>query len=649
MRRLPFLLLALLTASTPLAQSHTFIGPNEGCEDMGMAGNAWQCPFNWSAGTAPESSSTVFINADEVAGVFSSAAVAGLILEGFSTDLRTAGSLQVTNAFEWRGGTIETNGTVSISSIGTISGSSGKRLRATDLRIDATGIVTWTGGQIFIDGDATVDNRGTFDARADADFLLNSSGDQPPFFLNRSTGRLAREAGDGTVLFRGNLRNEGGLIEVRSGTLRIDDNSSRPAVLLGGTYTATPDGTLLLRRAVISGTLSGTPNGFVGTENGTIIEIDETATLDFDGEGFQWAGGFFRDGTVTNAGLVRINSNFHDVENATFRNEGTILHEDGDVRLRTATFENAGLFDVMTTDRFALGATTFGTTEFINDAGGTIRLSISDESRVTTTLRNRNGGVIELGDGRLFMNTNSALDLQPGSILRGNGTVDPLSGNETTVAGIIEPGQSPGTLTYDNDRFQPFAPTVDAVLDIEIGGPTPGTEHDQIVVPGSVELGGTLRVTLLDDFMPSPGDRFLIIPPPTDAASTVTGSFDVLDLPDGLTATVEASVADGIELVIGMNTASEDDALPTAFALRSAAPNPFATTTALPYDVPEAANVRVEAFDVLGRRVAILVNETRPAGRFEAELDGRALPSGVYIVRLATDHGTHTRRVTLLR
>jgi len=619
---------------------------------MGMAVNAWQCPFNWSAGTAPESGSTVLVNADEVAGVFSSAAVAGLIVEGGTTDLRTAGSLQITNAFEWRGGNIETNGTVSIASIGSITGSSGKTLTATDLRIDATGIVTWTGGTIFVVA-GTVDNRGTFDARADASFLLNASGNQPPAFLNRNTGRLAREAGDGAVLFNANLRNEGGLIDVQSGTLRLTTSSSRPPVLLGGTYTATPDGTLIFRDAVISGTLSGTPNGFVGTENGSRIEIDETAMLDFDGEGFQWAGGFFQDGTITNAGLVRLNNLNRDIENATFRNEGEMTSEAGTTRLRFATFENAGLLDIQTEGPFLTAVTTGGTTSFVNQDGGTLRLSNPNQSQLSTALVNESGGVIDIGEGTLFIGSNSSVDLQPGSVVQGSGTLDFFSSDPTpeTLAGIIRPGSSLGTLTFVSNRFQPYAPTADGVLDVEIAGPTPGTEYDQFIVPGSVELDGTLRVRFLDGFMPSPGDRFVLIPPPTESQTTVTGNFAALDLPDGITATVEADAATGVELVIGAGTDSAGgaDALPTAFALRTPHPNPFSGVATVSYETPEAARVTLELFDVLGRRVAVLVDEDRSPGTFETALDGRALPSGVYLVRMTAGGTVRTRRVTLLR
>jgi hypothetical protein len=59
--------------------------------------------------------------------------------------------------------------------------------------------------------------------------------------------------------------------------------------------------------------------------------------------------------------------------------------------------------------------------------------------------------------------------------------------------------------------------------------------------------------------------------------------------------------------------------------------------------------VRLAVYDVLGREVAVLVDGERPAGRHEAVLDGRMLPSGVYLVRLAAGGEVRTRAVTLAR
>ncbi|MEP0546336.1 MAG: endonuclease [Rhodothermales bacterium] len=91
-------------------------------------------------------------------------------------------------------------------------------------------------------------------------------------------------------------------------------------------------------------------------------------------------------------------------------------------------------------------------------------------------------------------------------------------------------------------------------------------------------------------------------------------------------------------------------AAPAVDALEAAYPSPFRTRTVLALTVADAQAVTVEAFDVLGRRVAVLHDgEVRPGERREVVLDGRALPAGVYVVRARGEGLTLVRRVTLVR
>lgn len=63
-------------------------------------------------------------------------------------------------------------------------------------------------------------------------------------------------------------------------------------------------------------------------------------------------------------------------------------------------------------------------------------------------------------------------------------------------------------------------------------------------------------------------------------------------------------------------------------------PNPFNPATRISFRLPEAADVRLEIYDILGRRVAVLVSERRQAGRHTVDFDASGLSSGVYISRL---------------
>ena len=98
------------------------------------------------------------------------------------------------------------------------------------------------------------------------------------------------------------------------------------------------------------------------------------------------------------------------------------------------------------------------------------------------------------------------------------------------------------------------------------------------------------------------------------------------------------------------NVDDEDGpAAPLAFALEAAYPNPFADRATIAYALPSPSDVRLEVFDLLGRRVAVLVDGPQPAGRHRATLRSDGLGAGTYILRLAAAGATATHRVTLLR
>lgn len=93
---------------------------------------------------------------------------------------------------------------------------------------------------------------------------------------------------------------------------------------------------------------------------------------------------------------------------------------------------------------------------------------------------------------------------------------------------------------------------------------------------------------------------------------------------------------------------------PTAFALNGNMPNPFSARTALSFDLPEAAEVSVEVYDVMGRRVVSIDKGAMTAGADQrVEIDGTGLASGVYVYRVnvvgASETWTRTGQITLAR
>ncbi|MBK7377947.1 MAG: T9SS type A sorting domain-containing protein [Ignavibacteriales bacterium] len=98
----------------------------------------------------------------------------------------------------------------------------------------------------------------------------------------------------------------------------------------------------------------------------------------------------------------------------------------------------------------------------------------------------------------------------------------------------------------------------------------------------------------------------------------------------------------------------EVDAAPASFSLEQNYPNPFNPSTKISWQSPESSWQTLKVFDVLGNEVATLVDEEKPAGRYEVEFDSRSdegqnLSSGVYFYRLQTGDFVQTRKMTLLK
>ncbi len=93
----------------------------------------------------------------------------------------------------------------------------------------------------------------------------------------------------------------------------------------------------------------------------------------------------------------------------------------------------------------------------------------------------------------------------------------------------------------------------------------------------------------------------------------------------------------------------EDAELPDEISLAQNYPNPFNPTTSISYALPRAAHVKLVVYDILGRQVATLLNEARPAGQHTLTVDAGAWASGMYIYTLEAEGKSVTRNMVLLR
>jgi len=90
-------------------------------------------------------------------------------------------------------------------------------------------------------------------------------------------------------------------------------------------------------------------------------------------------------------------------------------------------------------------------------------------------------------------------------------------------------------------------------------------------------------------------------------------------------------------------------ALPGQYALAQNYPNPFNPTTSIEYVIPQAGFVNLSVFNLLGERVAELVNEIMESGNHTIVFDASRLSSGTYIYTLSVNGNVVTKKMTLIK
>ena len=87
----------------------------------------------------------------------------------------------------------------------------------------------------------------------------------------------------------------------------------------------------------------------------------------------------------------------------------------------------------------------------------------------------------------------------------------------------------------------------------------------------------------------------------------------------------------------------------TNFILEQNYPNPFNPSTTISWQSPVGSKQTLKIYDVLGKEVAALVNDFKPAGKYETEFNAANLPSGIYFYQLKTGDFVETKKMILLR
>ncbi len=249
-------------------------------------------------------------------------------------------------------------------------------------------------------------------------------------------------------------------------------------------------------------------------ENDGTLQVGAGHSLTIDqGTFLSFAGGTLLEGTYLIAGTLRFPDAVITTNAAAVELDGpaaTIINQTNADALANLTVNVGDLSLQNHTLTFAGDLTNGGTIEV--GSGGAINLAGA---------YTQEDGAIVLADGSTL--TAPGGTLIAGGLLSGTGTIN---GNVTNAAAITVGGDGAiGVLTINGDYTQ----TADGNLTVKIGGPSAGSDYDQLVVSGTATLDGTLTVVLVNGFVPGTGDAFTPL-----AFGAVDGAFASLAGDGGL-------------------------------------------------------------------------------------------------------------------
>jgi hypothetical protein len=162
-----------------------------------------------------------------------------------------------------------------------------------------------------------------------------------------------------------------------------------------------------------------------------------------------------------------------------------------------------------------------------------------------------------------------------------------------------------------------------------------GIDREIIQAPEAGQNRGTNKATIYE----------------TGNTRTMLANFAWSRLHDGYANTRVELIQDVMDWLSGTVGVEEDpgQAVPAQFSLSQNFPNPFNAATTIEYALPQAAAVRLEVFDIVGQRIATLVDGPQPAGYHRATWNAGGQSSGIYFVKLRAGNRAATGKMTLVK
>ena len=99
--------------------------------------------------------------------------------------------------------------------------------------------------------------------------------------------------------------------------------------------------------------------------------------------------------------------------------------------------------------------------------------------------------------------------------------------------------------------------------------------------------------------------------------------------------------------VLPVGVSGSNNEVPATFELKQNFPNPFNPNTSISFNLPSESGVKLEVFDITGKNIATLVNETKAAGNYKYDFNASNLSSGIYFYKLTAGSFVSTKKMIL--
>jgi hypothetical protein len=420
--------------------------------------------------------------------------------------------------------------------------------------VNNAGTILWSntfGSPITLAGATTFNNLsgGSFIEADDEAGILQAP--EPLISVFNNLGSFRILSGSSTVSLGGYsmLFNNNGLLDVQSGSvnLRGGSGSGQFNLASGTTLAFTGPTNIINSGATFTGTGSFQVNGSTFMVDGDVtipnLTLESFSTIDGPGQLTVSGNCAWNGGTIQGAGTFIVAAG----STLTIGSQGTLnqrtLNNSGAINLTSPYYVVAGggavinnlagaLFTIQSTPGISSGAAplatfnNFGTVQKTASTGSSVfylNFNNAGSFQVLTqsvsfpyTFQQTAGSTVISADATFSAGAGFNL---LGGTLSGDGTISA----PVTNSGVISPGMSPGILTLSPGFGDSYTQSTGGILNIVIGGVTPGTQYSQFAAAGCpVNLGGSLNVNLINGFVPSPGQQFTIL-----TCGSRTGTFPV--------------------------------------------------------------------------------------------------------------------------